>query len=384
MQHAVERFEAAHPQVQVEVVPYEQNLYKDKLRTAMGSRNPPDVFHTWGGGVLASYAAEGKVYELTEALQEDNWQTQFLPAALRFCADPARKEPHYYAVPLDIGVVPVWYNRDLFARYEIEVPHTFAELKEICRKLKAAGLIPFALGNRDKWPGAFFFIYFANRWGGGAPIEQALSGEGAFTHESFIRAGELVQELAAWEAFPQGFNGLTVDLAQNLFFNGRAAMMLMGSWLLARAQTEAPVGFLEKLDCFPFPQVEGGRGDPTNLVGGVNAAYAISTACTHKDLAVALLKELTSEATAREWVATGRLCALTYDFSEADIPAPARKVLALLRQAQDIQLYYDQYLPPRLAEMHKDTTHALFAGTMTPQEAAAEMEKTAREERGTS
>ena len=40
---------------------------------------------------------------------------------------------------------------------------------------------------------------------------------------------------------------------------------------------------------------------------------------------------------------------------------------------------YDQTLPPELAELHKDTTQALFGLSMTPEEAAKKMEAKAEE-----
>ena len=61
------------------------------------------------------------------------------------------------------------------------------------------------------------------------------------------------------------------DQARRLFFGGDAAMMLMGTWLVARCQSEAP-DLIDQLDCFPFPAVEGGKGDPTVVVGGTSLA----------------------------------------------------------------------------------------------------------------
>jgi len=43
-----------------------------------------------------------------------------------------------------------------------------------------------------------------------------------------------------------------------------------------------------------------------------------------------------------------------------------------------VQLWYDQYLPPSVAEVHKDTSQALFALSMTPEEAAKTLEVAAR------
>ena len=44
-----------------------------------------------------------------------------------------------------------------------------------------------------------------------------------------------------------------------------------------------------------------------------------------------------------------------------------------------MQMPYDQTLPPELAELHKDTTQAIFGLEMTPKEAAEKMEQKAEE-----
>ena len=51
-----------------------------------------------------------------------------------------------------------------------------------------------------------------------------------------------------------------------------------------------------------------------------------------------------------------------------------------MAHAKYIQAFYDQFLPPAMGELHKDTVQALFGKTMTPQEAAQKMEAKAKED----
>ena len=326
--------------------------------------------------MLAAYARAGKVMDLTGALSEDAWRDSFDAAALGFCTDGGR----VYAVPLDISVVPVWYNRGLFERLGLKPPGTFEELKAACGALKAEGVAPFALGNKDQWPGAFYFIYLATRMGGTALFERAARGEASFADRAFVAAGARLRELVEMGAFPEGFNGLTDAQARRQFFTGRAGMYVMGNWVVARCVAEAPE-FMGQLDCFPFPAVAGGAGESGTIVGGTNTAFAVSSACKHPDLAIELLRELTSARVAGEWIKAGRLPAVGRRTEGAALAEPSRRALELLGAAPRIQLYYDQYLPPALAAVHKETTQAIFAGTMTPEQAAARMARAAEEGR---
>ncbi len=53
------RFEADHPGVTIEITALENEAFKTKLTTNIQAGDPPDIFHTWGGGVLAQQAEAG-------------------------------------------------------------------------------------------------------------------------------------------------------------------------------------------------------------------------------------------------------------------------------------------------------------------------------------
>src|SRR5690606_31191525 len=65
LEEAVKRFEEKHPDVKVEIVAHQNDAYKTKLPVAMGGGNPPDIFHSWGGGWLGEFVEAGQVYDLT-------------------------------------------------------------------------------------------------------------------------------------------------------------------------------------------------------------------------------------------------------------------------------------------------------------------------------
>jgi len=51
-----------------------------------------------------------------------------------------------------------------------------------------------------------------------------------------------------------------------------------------------------------------------------------------------------------------------------------------LAKAEYFQLYYDQALPPAMGSVINDATQGLFAGTLTPEQAAQEIENSAQQE----
>ncbi len=153
-----------------------------------------------------------------------------------------------------MGAVGFWYNKDLFAQAGIEAPPTtWSEFLEVIKTLKAAGITPIALGEGDKWPGAFYWEYLAVRIGGQAAFDAAYSRQGAFTDAPFVEAGVKLQELVALEPFQEGFLGATWPDEQVVMATEKAAMDLMGQ-LAPGAFKDASVdkqGLGDKLGWFP-------------------------------------------------------------------------------------------------------------------------------------
>ncbi len=52
MQQAAKEYEAAHPGIKIELPFLENEAFKAKLTTLLQSSEAPDIFHSWGGGVL--------------------------------------------------------------------------------------------------------------------------------------------------------------------------------------------------------------------------------------------------------------------------------------------------------------------------------------------
>ena len=71
MQAAADAFMAEHPDVSIEITVLENDAFKTKMTTTMQSGDPPDVFQSWGGGVLYQYADAGLVRDITADLAED-------------------------------------------------------------------------------------------------------------------------------------------------------------------------------------------------------------------------------------------------------------------------------------------------------------------------
>ncbi|MCX5054716.1 MULTISPECIES: ABC transporter substrate-binding protein [unclassified Streptomyces] len=103
-----------------------------KLSNAARAGNAPDVA-TVEYPQLPGFAIDGVPRDLTRLLP-DSVRRKILPQAL----DLTTLDGHTYAVPVDIEPMMFFYRKDVFTKYGIQVPKTWAEFESSARKLKKA------------------------------------------------------------------------------------------------------------------------------------------------------------------------------------------------------------------------------------------------------
>jgi raffinose/stachyose/melibiose transport system substrate-binding protein len=244
--------------------------------------------------------------------------------------------------------------------------------------LKEKGITPVQLGNKDKWPGAFWLIYLATRIGGPEAFSNAFNraNGGTFEDEAFVKAGEAIQQAVDAGCFEEGYNGTGYD--QALIGTGLAAMQLQGDWNLGGLKGVDKELTEKSIRPLPFPMVPGGKGKATDMVGGTGQAFAVS-AKAPAEAEAAIIELMSTDEYGKDLAKAGYMPALIgYDkYIEDPIVQSMGKIIS---EATYMQLYYDQFLPPALAQVHLETTQKLFGQQMTPEEAAAEVEKAAIKE----
>lgn len=379
IQQAVDRYMADNPGVTVEVVPMQNDPYKTRIRTAMGAGDAPCIFPSWGGGPLYEYVQAGQVIPLTEYMNAESYVERFIPASL----SNVTFDGEIYGVPVEnIAVAVIYYNKDIFEQFSLEVPTTWDELVAVSETLVENGVAPFSLANKTKWPSSMFYMYLVDRIAGPELFASVANRTGeSFENEAFVQAGQMIQDLVNMGGFAEGYNGLDYDTGQSrmLMYGGVAAMELMGTWQIATYKSENPEFYENSLGFIPFPAVEGGAGSPTNVVGTVgDNFYHISSGCEYPDEAFELIQYMIDDESVAVRVEDGRIPPVVGVSDMLEDPV-LQQVIAMVENAESVQLWYDQFLPPELGEAHKDAMQALFGLEITPEETAAQQEAALQE-----
>lgn len=367
------QFEAQNPKVKVKIVQLENDAYKSKMTALTASGKLPDIFHTWGGGVLQQQVDAGLVENLTDRTKD--WADGLLPVA---------KEPYLlgdkaYGIPFDIGMIGFWYNKALFKQAGVSAPPTtWSGFLDAVKKLKAAGITPIALAGKEKWPGMYYWAYLAMRTAGLDALRKADKDKD-FTGDGFVQAGEHLQDLVDLQPFQKGFLGAAYSSPTGQAAsvgNGKAAMELMGQWAPV-VEADAGKGLGADLGFFPFPEVEGGQGKLTEVFGG-GGGHALRADAPQE--AVDFLKFFASAATDSALVKETGVLPVVPAAESALTDPNLKAVQTQLKAATGFQLYLDQAYAPAVGQEINDSVAALIAGSKSSAQVAQSITKVAKEE----
>lgn len=360
-------FEAKNPGVKVEMQYLENEAYKAKAPTLLQSKDRPHIIFSWAGGVLKSQVEAGVLEDITAAMQgyKDNLSASAVDA---FTVDGK-----IYGVPYGVSQVGFMANKDLLAKAGVDAGKiaTYDDFLDAVKKLKAAGVTPLAVGGADKWPVHFYWTNLAVRLGGKAAMQAALKGQdGGFEGETFQKSGELFKQLVDLQPFQNGFLGFKSQQAIGHFGDGKTAMLLAISSfyhtqkVFAVDKTGVPD---DKLAWINFPTVPGGKGLPSDTLGGINGWLVTKGAPKE---AVAFLKYFVS-AEPQKRLAAGNFVVPVYKGAEAGLgSAFMRNIAQNIANSSYHQNFYDQDLGPSVGRVVNDATTEIAAGTMTPKQAA--------------
>jgi len=141
-----EQYQKLHPNIKVELSIIAQE-FETWIRTRMvaGGDMIPDIYNV---NFTRGYDEQGKLVELNGYLDSVNpytgklWKDSLITTML----ERYRKAGKYYMLPYDYVEIAVFYNKDIFDKLNLEIPKTWDEWLETCKKIQEADLIPIAVG----------------------------------------------------------------------------------------------------------------------------------------------------------------------------------------------------------------------------------------------
>jgi ABC-type glycerol-3-phosphate transport system substrate-binding protein len=343
----VKNFEAKNPDIDLEWVALGDPglMDKTKIQMAVGS-GLPDVFQTWGGTTMGSYADKGMLLDLTAELKS-------IPGSAAAASAVTWKGKIYGVAPF-FAIAGIFLNEDLFKANGLSTKFaTVADLEKAAATLGARGIQPFACGAKDKWPPLAMYMYLTNRYGGDI-FTQAAARKERFDAEPFVKAATLYQNWAKKGFFGDKPLGEGYGDAQQLMATGRAAMHVTGSWMCAQYSsadfTDQNLGF------YAFPTIAGGKGKVTDVMGMPDIAFAATKEAASKKAAAVkfLTYAMSTEAGQAD---PGRIASMPGVVSKSNL---TKMATAVFGQSKTVQFWWDQNLPAAITTPMNETIQTFF------------------------
>ncbi|GLU30192.1 ABC transporter substrate-binding protein [Trinickia caryophylli] len=246
-QSTFDEFKKAHPDIDVKVSFVDEEAYKVQLPNWL-TTVAPDIVNWHDGERMAYYAKRGLFEDLSADWQKNGWNEMY--ASTKEASSYQGKQ---YAAPTVYYSWGMFYRKDLFQKAGIaSEPKTWPEFLEACRKLKAAGIAPVAVGGRDAWTLAGWFDYLDLRLNGNAFHQQLMAGEVPYTDARVKKVYTTWKQLIDEHVFVDNALSYDLDAAQPFLFQGKAAMMLMGTFIAAGF----PPNVKPEMGYFRFPIID--------------------------------------------------------------------------------------------------------------------------------
>ncbi|HZP52897.1 extracellular solute-binding protein [Actinocrinis sp.] len=238
---AVKDFEAAHPGVTVKV---ETKTFEQLQKTAamvLNSSNAPDILeYNKGNATAGLLSKQGLLTDLTPEVAQYGWDRKLssnLAVTSRY-SNGVMGSGDWYGIPNYAEYAMVYYNVDLFNKYHVPVPKTFADFTAAMDTFVKNGITPLADAGAEYPAQQYLYDLALSKadpaWvtdyqiKGKADFHDAAWSYAASTLADWVRKGYIAKNSVSLKATDMG----------NAFESGKSPMMVSGSWWYGTFESE--------------------------------------------------------------------------------------------------------------------------------------------------
>lgn len=374
----IDRFKERHPEIDVVEEVIGHDSYQQRIVVLAAGNELPDVFRV-KGQMVSDFRAGDRLLRLNDLINgSSDWLAQ-------------RKPDSWAAFEVGggiWGVVPnistshlLFYNEDILAESGVdEFPETWDEFLEMLPKIRDAGYIPISMGNQAGWPGQSCWLSaIAGRYTGRDWFFEIYNQEGdaAFTDQPFVDALSAFVDIREANALNDDFPSIDTGASRGLYLNGRAAMIIEGSWLVSEIVINAPEDVLGATQVTVLPQF--GDAPTFSSSGGSGWAWSMNANLgerpAERDAAWEFVKALTGSELSSILASYGDVgAAYPSETDSSSLHRLQRDYLELVDSFEKVTQVYDAYLDARLIEPLQIGITEILLGRVDPEQLAKELQ----------
>lgn len=202
-----------------------------------------------------------------------------------------------YGIPMDLMLSGVIYNKDIFKKYNLQIPKTWPEFVNVLKALKKNKVTAVAAGYKDL--ASVGGSYWCQLFGGALAQMPTMRGDIMSGAKKPSDYPLLKQFLLHWQTINQYTSNATqvgVDRSEQEFASGRAAMIIIGSWAISAIRSYGPNG---NFGSFVFPFFD--DASKNKMQYNTDDSWMLSAKSANQDAALKFFDYMTSRQAASTW-----------------------------------------------------------------------------------
>lgn len=233
-----------------------------KIKIDIAGNNIPDAWMYWG------CAADAGAFVTSKLLLDID---EFFKVSTKVKKDDISDarwagftiEGKQWGIPIE-SYLGYWLcNKELFAKYNLELPKTYEDLLAVSKVFNENGIVPLAMGSKGGNPSHFFLSELFCQFPGAVDDMANLSLNWQFDTDNMHKTCEIIADMKKNNVFPSDTvaNG---DWGPSfaLYNDGKAAMIYTFTWMLGSMKPEIDAAS----EIIDTPKLPGGTTDPATFV----------------------------------------------------------------------------------------------------------------------
>jgi multiple sugar transport system substrate-binding protein len=369
LKQMVASYEKSHPKVKITVVTQSTDTLTSAFTTAAQTKSGPDIATQWATLPVLTPAWNGATVPISDYVpgsETKNW----IGTAENMSGGKLWAMPQYL-----LGIPFVW-NKALFKKAGLNPnkgPRTWTEFLADAKKLKAAGITPFGMGNKDGYGGAWFFSLIGKQnLNSIDELKDAMIGKAKFSEPRFSAFYQALADLRKNGYLNSDVASISFTQGLQLFGQGKVAM----SWVTdgnAAAAAKA-LGGSKGMGVGPIPVW--GKGKLAKSYDTTQSSSAFITKWSkHPRAAAQFLTFLHSQQALRAWYKATGVFPADRRFPASLVTDPIAKQQLKL-DLSPLSVWPENFVPPQVdGNADLAAGELITSGSGSPKDAVALWER---------
>lgn len=301
-------FEKETPDIKVDFMHIPQNYFQ-KIHLLFASNLAPDVIFM-NNLYLPIYANAGMLEEITNPSQN------FYKKALQSLSYKNK----LYAIPRDVSNLVIYYNKDLFNKYNVPMPNKYWTFEDFLITAQKLTKDTNKDGKTDIWgvsfeeePALFYLPYLMSQGGGILSDDLKTS---IIDSPQSKKGLQFYSDLRnKYHVAPTKAQSASATMAQ-MFLQGQIAMQVSGRWLVPKYREDAKFDW----NVINFP-----AGDKGSIVPLDASGWTIAKSSKHKKEAMKLIEFLASKENIGKFTQSGLIVPARIDVAKGEFLRDGKK-----------------------------------------------------------